>query len=182
MIFDPSVTNFASCFIYSASNDFGEWRFCHNRFQRSLSFAVGSEESPPRTGHVNKRLCSGSDLSNGVGIDDATRICQSQPEPQGFAFRHLRSPSTHDRDPSDLERERPGFAFSQPAQIEDLLLSSQLNPTQHTQSSNGSQVSPGKIATTSRFIDRLSKFALFFSELYPEAGAPYDSFLCAYWS
>ena len=82
-----------------------------------------------------KRLCSGSDLSPPLCMDD-TRLCQSQPDPHFGGGNALPS----DKPKTDLDMERPGFSFSQPAQIEDLLLSSQLNPTQHTQSSSGSQV------------------------------------------
>lgn len=98
-----------------------------------FSFAVSTPDCG-RSG-APKRLCSGSDLSPPFGMDD-TRLCQSQPD------HHFGNGNAmpNDNSVNDFEMERPGFSFSQPAQIEDLLLSSQLNPTQHTQSSSGSQV------------------------------------------
>lgn len=98
-----------------------------------LSFSASNTDCG-RSGNP-KRLCSGSDLSPPLCMDD-TRLCQSQPDPH-FGGGNV---MPNDKPLTDLEMERPGFSFSQPAQIEDLLLSSQLNPTQHTQSSSGSQV------------------------------------------
>ncbi|KAJ1519307.1 hypothetical protein ONE63_004606 [Megalurothrips usitatus] len=105
----------------------------HRWFQKQLQKSLVSSADCARNG-APKRLCSGSDLSPPFGMDD-TRLCQSQPDPH-FGNGHV-LPSQ--RPVTDLDMEKPGFSFSQPVQIEDLLLSSQLNPTQHTQSSTGSQ-------------------------------------------
>ncbi|XP_034256073.1 serine/threonine-protein kinase grp [Thrips palmi] len=105
----------------------------HRWFQKKLQKNLMSTPDCGRPG-LPKRLCSGSDLSPPFGMDD-TRLCQSQPD------HHFGNGNAmpNDNSVNGLEVERPGFSFSQPAQIEDLLLSSQLNPTQHTQSSTGSQ-------------------------------------------
>lgn len=73
---------------------------------------------------LNKRLCSGTELSPGCSEEDISRLCQSQPEP----FAQASSPPTL----SVVEERAGGFCFSQPAQMEDLLLSSQLQTNTQT--------------------------------------------------
>lgn len=85
-----------------------------------MLLAVRLMDSSPRP--MSKRLCSGSELSPGGSEDDISRLCQSQPEP----FASESSPPA-----TGVIEDRAGaFCFSQPAQLEDLLLSSQLHSTQ----------------------------------------------------
>ncbi|XP_067009887.1 serine/threonine-protein kinase grp isoform X4 [Anabrus simplex] len=75
----------------------------------------------------SKRICSGGDLSPPSGILDGcavSRLSHSQPEPR------LEEPKI----PSQSQLEEFPFCFSQPAHLEDLLLSTQLNPTQSSTS------------------------------------------------
>lgn len=72
-----------------------------------------------------------------------TRLCLSQPELPGmdhFGSVHI-----------NLE-ERPGFSFSQPAHVEDLLLCTQLQAMPNTQTS---QVNVSLISNTLRLASRL---------------------------
>ncbi|XP_049763820.1 serine/threonine-protein kinase grp [Schistocerca cancellata] len=102
-------------------------RWCQKNFMKMPESYHSNEATPNAT---SKRICSGGDLSplNGTcDISGAARLCHSQPEPR-------------------LERECPDqgplvqhdipFSFSQPAHLEDLLLSSQLNPTQSSGTQN----------------------------------------------
>lgn len=78
-------------------------------------------DATPQLGS-GKRICSGGDLSPlCVGeMSGAARLSHSQPEPRLEQSNPLADPPI---------MEIP-FCFSQPAHLEDLLLSSQLNSTQ----------------------------------------------------
>ncbi|XP_055590740.1 serine/threonine-protein kinase grp [Uranotaenia lowii] len=68
-----------------------------------------------------KRLCSNQDLS--TPLDDSTsRLCQSQPVP---TITHM---EVHGME--EAIEARNGFCFSQPTMLDDLILCTQLNPTQ----------------------------------------------------
>jgi hypothetical protein len=96
----------------------------------------------PRSGQRNKRICSGSELSSisppgavydGCALDDSmARLCRSQPEPR------LEQPSVPVASiAAAMLEEKVSFSFSQPAYLDDMLLNSQLHPTQpSTQSSS----------------------------------------------
>lgn len=77
---------------------------------------------------ASKRLYSGSDLSPTSGGPDEgfSRLCYTQPLP-AFAndFENEQAPKDH-----DTSNEDKVYCFSQPAHIDDLLLSSQLHCTQ----------------------------------------------------
>lgn len=90
--------------------------------RRQTKNYVRPVDSFPRP--ASKRLCSGSELSPGGSEEDVSRLCQSQPEP--FALASSPSDAGH----ADERIPSAGFCFSQPAQLEDLLLSSQLHSTQ----------------------------------------------------
>ncbi|KAF4523457.1 hypothetical protein B566_EDAN008866 [Ephemera danica] len=90
--------------------------------RRQTKNYVRPVDSFPRP--ASKRLCSGSELSPGCSEEDVSRLCQSQPEPFALASSPSEAGQAEERVPS------AGFCFSQPAQLEDLLLSSQLHSTQ----------------------------------------------------
>uniref|UniRef100_A0A182PPI6 non-specific serine/threonine protein kinase n=1 Tax=Anopheles epiroticus TaxID=199890 RepID=A0A182PPI6_9DIPT len=68
-----------------------------------------------------KRLCSNQDISS--PLDDSTsRMCQSQPVPMTV--------HTEMNGVEEAIEARNGFCFSQPTMLDDLILCTQLNPTQ----------------------------------------------------
>lgn len=89
-----------------------------------------------------KRLCSNQDLSS--PLDDSTsRMCQSQPVP---TITH-----TEVHGVEEAIEARNGFCFSQPTMLDDLILCTQMNPTQSigaTQSNNPFQ----------RLVRRMTRF------------------------
>ncbi|XP_046388652.1 serine/threonine-protein kinase grp isoform X2 [Ischnura elegans] len=93
---------------------------------RDWKAAKPSELTP-----VKKRQCSGLDLSplegtsNHEDISVAARLCSSQPEPCPPTAIVL-----------EKQDQVPSFSFSQPAHLEDLLLSSQFHCTQQQPSSS----------------------------------------------
>jgi hypothetical protein len=69
-----------------------------------------------------KRLCSDYEFA-AVANEEDIRLCQSQPEPAAMAANQIKcQPNV----------EPGGFCFSQPPNLEDLLLSTQLHSTQST--------------------------------------------------
>ncbi|XP_067009883.2 serine/threonine-protein kinase grp isoform X2 [Anabrus simplex] len=98
-------------------------RWYLKKFTRTIGARSGDVCSTPNS----KRICSGGDLSPPSGILDGcavSRLSHSQPEPR------LEEPKI----PSQSQLEEFPFCFSQPAHLEDLLLSTQLNPTQSSTS------------------------------------------------
>ncbi|CAG0884961.1 unnamed protein product [Darwinula stevensoni] len=96
------------------SSESSQWPFLH------------SEASPP------KRLMSEGDFAgSGSPMNGAmSRLASSQPDP---AVVHTRSPVKL------CKNQAPVFSFSQPAQPDDMILSTQMNATQMTCSQNGFQ-------------------------------------------
>lgn len=74
-------------------------------------------DSPP-----TKRLCSNQDLSTQLD-DSVSRSCYSQPAPVITHSGLLTS---------DALEARNGYSFSQPTMLDDLILCTQLNPTQNS--------------------------------------------------
>lgn len=97
---------------------------------------VENSEGHDRVDGVLKRVRSDEE-------ENLTRFCLSQPELPGMK----NDGSVH----INLE-ERPGFSFSQPAHVEDLLLCTQLQTTQHTQHTPTSQ------NTFQRLVRRMTRF------------------------
>lgn len=89
-----------------------------------------------------KRLKSNLDLYNTNLDDSLARMCHSQPAP---------SITTDDnpQDPTNLEA-RNDYCFSQPADLSDLLICTQLNATQSTQQSNSNPFQ--------RLVKRMTRF------------------------
>ncbi|XP_058060683.1 serine/threonine-protein kinase grp isoform X2 [Anopheles bellator] len=102
-------------------------KWCHTQFHLqgkllwlpNSYFCFGLCRPSPRA----KRLCSNQDIS--TPLDDSTsRMCQSQPVP---TLVHT------EREVHGVEEAieaRHGFCFSQPTMLDDLILCTQLNPTQ----------------------------------------------------
>jgi len=83
---------------------------------------ISDDPSSLSTRPLGKRLCSDVEFG-GVASEEDVRLCQSQPAPVGMAATQTSCPPTVDPG---------GFCFSQPPNLEDLLLSTQLHSTQST--------------------------------------------------
>ncbi|XP_058168285.1 serine/threonine-protein kinase grp [Anopheles ziemanni] len=91
-------------------------KWCQTQFHLQGCDMIDGRPSPRA-----KRLCSNQDIS--TPLDDSTsRMCQSQPVP---TIVH-----TEVNGVEEAIEARHGFCFSQPTMLDDLILCTQLNPTQ----------------------------------------------------
>ncbi|XP_053672212.1 serine/threonine-protein kinase grp [Anopheles nili] len=97
-----------------------------------------------RPSPLAKRLCSNQDISS--PLDDSTsRMCQSQPVPM---IVH-----TEVNGVEEAIEARNGFCFSQPTMLDDLILCTQLNPTQSVSTQQQQQQNPFQ-----RLVRRMTRF------------------------
>ncbi|GLH07482.1 Serine/threonine-protein kinase grp [Gryllus bimaculatus] len=117
-------------------------RWMQKKFSRNMVGVIrpAIQVTPPRP---TKRLCSDVDLPSPEHV--STRLCQSQPE--------TRIVCAVDTDCDDSPN-ADVVSFSQPAQFEDLLLSSQLHSTQSTTTSQN--VYQKLVRRMTRFFVKLS--------------------------
>lgn len=112
-----------------------------------------------------KRLCSDYEFGAGANEEDI-RLCQSQPEPAVMAANQIKcQPNV----------EPGGFCFSQPPNLEDLLLSTQLHSTQST-CSQVTEVS--FLMPFALNFPRLNASLSHFTDHIPEAREENDEILC----
>uniref|UniRef100_A0A182NUD7 non-specific serine/threonine protein kinase n=1 Tax=Anopheles dirus TaxID=7168 RepID=A0A182NUD7_9DIPT len=91
-----------------------------------------------------KRLCSNQDISSPLD-DSISRMCQSQPVP---VIVH-----TEVNGVEEAIEARNGFCFSQPTMLDDLILCTQLNPTQSVSTQQQQQQNPFQ-----RLVRRMTRF------------------------
>ncbi|XP_055638346.1 serine/threonine-protein kinase grp [Toxorhynchites rutilus septentrionalis] len=122
-----------------------EHKWCQTQFNHNNGLSnEGGNRCDVVDGVVSpraKRLCSNQDLS--TPLDDSTsRMCQSQPVP---TITH-----TEVNGVEEAIEARNGFCFSQPTMLDDLILCTQLNPTQSLGATQSNQFQ--------RLVRRMTRF------------------------
>ena len=126
---------------------------------QSLVFSEGN--------HVDRDVVDGFRAKR-IHFDDeesSAKLCLSQPELPGI--------ENHGLSTFTIE-ERPGFSFSQPAHMEDLLLSTQLQTLPNTQTSQVLNYSYSFSPKLYCIFTKLPLIKIYFAEFLPKIGSSND--------